>query len=118
MIKIRLKTHRALAYSHFLYIRISDSSHLINLLHIKANCDFSLSLSLYIISLLLHNTVPTNVHKALKETEKAADEFKNHVLDVSQAKWKKCLDKCFRTPAEVHNHKGEYCEKKSFLMIN
>jgi len=44
--------------------------------------------------------------------EEAVDAFKNHVLEVSQAEWKKCFDKWFERMQKCIDHKGEYFEKQ------
>lgn len=44
--------------------------------------------------------------------EEAVEAFKNHVLEVSHAEWKKCFEKWFDRMQKCMNHKGEYFEKQ------
>ena len=44
--------------------------------------------------------------------EEAVDAFKNHVLEVFEAEWKKCFDKWFERMQKCIDHKGEYFEKQ------
>ncbi|XP_033254026.1 histone-lysine N-methyltransferase SETMAR-like [Drosophila miranda] len=44
--------------------------------------------------------------------EEAVEEFKNHVLEVSQEEWKNCYDQWFKRMQKCIDHQGEYFEKQ------
>ena len=47
--------------------------------------------------------------------EDAVEAFKNHVLEVSQAEWKKCLDNWFERMQKCINQAGEYFENNKTI---
>ena len=50
--------------------------------------------------------------KQQQKTKDAVEAFKNHVLEVSQSKWKKCFDNWFERLQKCINLAGEYFEKQ------